>query len=204
MKQFITILVVILVIIIAVVLIRSGAPEDLEKSTISDVASSTEETSDTTGTTVPVEAIGEITKFEFTGYGPGKTHVGTFESYEVSDVTVTDGKITGGKITFDASTVNADGGEKLNTHLCSDDFFDCTAYPNIVFSLTSVEQISDTEYRATGNLDFHGVTKEVSFTVTESDGTYTADFTLDTTPFNFKYTAIDKDVRITFTGQLNN
>ena len=53
--------------------------------------------------------------------------------------------------------------EKRDGHLRSPDFFDAATYPTITFKSTRVEPIGDNEYRVTGNLAMHGVTKEVTF-----------------------------------------
>jgi polyisoprenoid-binding protein YceI len=53
--------------------------------------------------------------------------------------------------------------EKRDAHLRSPDFFDAEKYPTITFKSTKVESVGDNEYRVTGNLTMHGVTKEVTF-----------------------------------------
>ena len=50
-------------------------------------------------------------------------------------------------------------------HLRSADFFDTEQYPKITFKSTEVEALGGNEYRVTGNLTMHGVTKEVAFSV---------------------------------------
>lgn len=208
MKKAIGILVLILVIIVVVVLLNSGAPEDLEKGVIQDVDTSSDENTDNDSTSgdnsADLESKVTVDSFNFTGYGPGKEHLSTFDDYSVSDVEFDEtGLPTKGKITFVVSSVNTDAGEMLNNHLCTDDFFDCAKYPNIVFDLVKITENEAGSYTVTGNLTFHGVTKQVSFGVNRVDDTFSADFTVDTTPFNFKYTAIDKDVRIQFSGTIN-
>lgn len=53
--------------------------------------------------------------------------------------------------------------EKRDAHLRSPDFFDAEKYPTITFKSTKVESVGNNEYRVTGNLTMHGVTKEVTF-----------------------------------------
>ena len=53
--------------------------------------------------------------------------------------------------------------EKRDAHLRSSDFFDAEKYPAITFKSTKVESVGANEYRVTGNLTMHGVTKEVTF-----------------------------------------
>lgn len=137
-------------------------------------------------------------KFGFTGYGPGKQHDGTFSTLIASNVVVNSDDIpVSGTLTIDAKSVST-GIATLDKHLCSDDFFDCVKYPTITFTLVKAEVNKDGNYDVVGALDFHGVKKDVSFTVAQSGKSFSGDMLLDTTPFNFKYTGIKKDVRVTF------
>jgi polyisoprenoid-binding protein YceI len=53
--------------------------------------------------------------------------------------------------------------EKRNGHLVSPDFFDAEKYPTITFKSTKVEHVGGSEYKVTGDLTMHGVTKQVVF-----------------------------------------
>jgi polyisoprenoid-binding protein YceI len=55
-------------------------------------------------------------------------------------------------------------------HLRSPDFFDAEKYPTISFKSTKVEPAGGNEYKVTGDLSLHGVTKPVVFNV-EFNGT---------------------------------
>lgn len=52
-----------------------------------------------------------------------------------------------------------------DAHLRSPDFFDAEKYPTISFKSTKVERVSgsDNEFKVTGDLSLHGVTKPVVF-----------------------------------------
>jgi polyisoprenoid-binding protein YceI len=50
-------------------------------------------------------------------------------------------------------------------HLRAPDFFDVEKYPKITFKSTKVEPTGDNEYKVTGDLTLHGVTKPVVFDV---------------------------------------
>lgn len=52
-----------------------------------------------------------------------------------------------------------------DAHLRSAAFFTVKQYPTIVFQSTNVEHVSDQDYKVTGNLSLHGVTKPVTFDV---------------------------------------
>lgn len=66
----------------------------------------------------------------------------------------------------DAASVDT-GNAQRDAHLRSDDFFDVERYPIITFKSTRVERVGDQEFRVTGDLTIHGVTRSVTF-----DGEY--------------------------------
>ena len=132
--------------------------------------------------------------FEFEGYAPGKSHTGTFDTLSVTGVKTEDG-ITSAKAVFDASSVNT-GIAGLDNHLKNEDFFDVEQYPQIIVEITAVGTDS-----VTSIINFHGVSREVVFPANVSADMITADFLLDTEPFNMKYTAVDQNVRIAFSVQ---
>ena len=53
-----------------------------------------------------------------------------------------------------------------DAHLRSAAFFAVKKYPTIVFQSTHVKRVSGQDYKVTGNLTLHGVTKPVTFDVT--------------------------------------
>ncbi len=50
-----------------------------------------------------------------------------------------------------------------DAHLRSADFFDAEKYPQLTFKSTKVEHVSGTDYKVTGDLTIHGITKPVTF-----------------------------------------
>jgi polyisoprenoid-binding protein YceI len=52
-----------------------------------------------------------------------------------------------------------------DAHLKSADFFEVEKFPTMIFKSTKVEPKGDAEYRVTGDLTLHGVTKSVTFAV---------------------------------------
>ncbi len=52
---------------------------------------------------------------------------------------------------------------KRDGQLVSPDFFDAAQYPKITFKSTKVEPTGKDEYRVTGDLTLHGVTKQETF-----------------------------------------
>lgn len=67
--------------------------------------------------------------------------------------------------TIDAATVNT-GEPQRDQHLRSADFFDVEKYPYITFKSKKIERTGDNEYKLTGDLTIHGVTKEVTLDLT--------------------------------------
>ncbi|GAC1462290.1 MAG: YceI family protein [Ktedonobacteraceae bacterium] len=61
-----------------------------------------------------------------------------------------------------ASSINTRD-ERHDGHLKSPDFFDAAQYPIITFKSSKVEHVGGTQYKVTGDLTMHGVTKQVTF-----------------------------------------
>lgn len=165
-------------------------PEDVPKAAITPAAQR-EPASETAGT-MPIDI--EASTFEFEGYGPGRSHKGTFTQME-GTLTVENGNIVAAQGTIQPESVDT-GIEGLNRHLKTPDFFDVDRCPDITFSGTIEGNTM------TGTLDFHCITHEVSFPVTTTENTLGADFLLDITPFEMRYVGINDNVRITFTAQI--
>jgi polyisoprenoid-binding protein YceI len=66
--------------------------------------------------------------------------------------------------TVDAATIST-GEPKRDEHLKSADFLDVAKYPAITFKGKRTEKTSDTEFKVTGDLTIHGVTREVVLAV---------------------------------------
>jgi len=131
---------------------------------------------------------------KITGYGPGKEHPVSFAWSD--SLAVTDG-ILSGSVVFDLVSVKTDNGG-LDKHLCSEDFFNCAVNKTVELVITQASTNS-----ITGTMIFAGQSHTVTFPVTVQANTVAADFRLDRTLFNFKYTlanvtAVDKEVRVEF------
>ncbi len=57
------------------------------------------------------------------------------------------------------------GDPNRDNHLRAPDFFDVEKYPKMTFNSTKVEPTGDNEYKVTGDLTLHGVTRPVVFNV---------------------------------------
>jgi polyisoprenoid-binding protein YceI len=64
----------------------------------------------------------------------------------------------------DIASINT-GDDQRDGHLKSADFFEAEKYPTMTFKSTQVERKGEEEYRVTGDLTIHGVTKSATFAV---------------------------------------
>lgn len=211
MKKIITILAVCLLLTLAAC---NTAPQDVPRAQIQE-----ESTPEPTPESTPVEEpetvemeketaaetaqeAGDLVKkpftadstFEFQGFKVGRDHLGVFEDFS-GNLHYDGGELVGADLVVQADSVKTDTAA-VDKHLKTDDFFDVEKYQTIEAASTSFDKAAGT---ATGDLTFHGVTKEVTFPVTFTDNSVTTDFMLDTTPFGMKYIGVNKEVRIFFT-----
>jgi len=91
-----------------------------------------------------------------------------------------DAKITSSKddfsdavveLTADVNSINTDN-DKRDTHLKSPDFFDATKYPSLSFTSKTFKKVSDKNYKITGDLTLHGITKPVELDAVCNIGTH--------------------------------
>ena len=204
MKKVILIIIILILIVAIYIIFNSGAPDNVEEAVIKDDAgemmSEEEAVFDNLNQRLS-EFRPEDFKFNFIGFGPGKSHLGEFKNYSFKDIETEDNKIKNGKLVFDLKSVET-GIETLNSHLCKDDFFDCENHPEAYFEFKKAERVDENTLRVTGNLQIKGINKEVTFNVTESENTYTADFLLNTEEFGFNVALADSDVQIKFEAKL--
>src|SRR5437867_680205 len=62
------------------------------------------------------------------------------------------------EMTAEVDSINTDN-EQRDTHLKSAEFFDTTKYPALTFKSKNFKKVSDNNYKVTGNLTLHGITK---------------------------------------------
>ena len=87
---------------------------------------------------------------------------GTFNDF---DVTVKSAKSDFSDAIFEltAKTSSIDTRvEQRNNHLKSADFFDVAKYPTMTFKSTSIKKSGKNKYKLTGDLNLHGITKQVT------------------------------------------
>lgn len=128
---------------------------------------------------------------EFEGFKPTGSHLGTFENWQ-GNLYIENDQVIGIEGTAHVTSVKTDS-SRVDSHLQTEDFFDAANYPTIEFRSTSFDKSTN---MLTGELTFHGITNEITFPVTRAEDTLSAEFYIDTTPFQFKYIGINKEVRI--------
>jgi len=101
----------------------------------------------------------------FTGSKVTGSHEGGFKAFTGS-ITLGEGGPTTStvEVVIDTTSLWADN-ERLMGHLKSADFFDVETYPTARFSSTAITE-SDTGFQLAGELELHGVTKQISFPAT--------------------------------------
>lgn len=88
-----------------------------------------------------------------------------------------------------------------DAHLRSADFFDAEQFPKLTFKSTNVENVGGGEYKVTGDLTVHGVTKPVVFDV-EYSGTIKDPYGLNRTGFTATTKINRKDYGLTWNNLL--
>ena len=64
------------------------------------------------------------------------------------------------EMTADVNSINTDN-DMRDKHLKSQDFFDAAKYPSITFKSKTFKKVTDNNYKVTGDLTMHGITKTV-------------------------------------------
>jgi polyisoprenoid-binding protein YceI len=107
----------------------------------------------------------EDSTLRFVGSKVTGKHDGGFEGFEGAIVLV-DGDPTASRVEvqIDTTSLWADN-DRLTGHLKSADFFDVENFPTARFESTSITAAPN-GYEVTGNLELHGVTKQITFPAT--------------------------------------
>ena len=138
-----------------------------------------------------VYSLSEDSTIGFVGAKVTGSHEGGFKSFSgkisVTGATVESSSV---EVMIDTTTLWADN-ERLTGHLQSADFFDVENYPTASFKSTNIAAGEEGMYTLTGNLDLHGITKQISFPadikVSELGFAATAEFSINRMDFKLEY-----------------
>lgn len=134
-----------------------------------------------------VYSLSEDSTIGFVGSKVTGSHEGGFKSF-TGTVSVTGGTPEGSsvEVSIDTTSLWSDD-ERLTGHLKSADFFDVEQFPTASFTSTEIAAADGGGYTLTGNLDLHGVTKQISFpaTIAVSEGGFTAQAEFSINRFDF-------------------
>lgn len=161
----------------------------------------------------PVEAASGISPtgpaaqvYEFSGVGSTvkflaskvtRSHHGGFSDFR-GEIQLVDGTPEGSRVhvVIQTKSLGADN-PVLMTHLASPDFFDIIKYPTATFTSTTIAP-RGADYLVTGNLEFHGVTKSLTFPATievgEAGVTADAEFFIHRSDFGITYPGMADDL----------
>lgn len=136
----------------------------------------------------------ENSKVLFTGSKVTGKHDGGFKKF-TGAINLVDGKAETSSVTVDIETASVfSDAEGLTKHLQSGDFFDVAKFPKATFTSTKIVPDAGKgagNYTVTGDLELHGVKKSVMFpatiTVTDSEVTVNADFSINRKDFGILY-----------------
>lgn len=90
---------------------------------------------------------------------------GVFRDFSATIVRDADPAKSSVEFTIQATSIDT-GIADRDKHLRTADFFDVDNHPTITFKSTSIEKVSDAEYKVTGPLTMRGVTKVITLPVT--------------------------------------
>mgnify|MGYP001198894691 FL=1 len=108
-------------------------------------------------------------------------------------MSIKDNQIVSGNFVIDMNSMtctdieNASMNKKLLEHLTSDDFFGTKSYPNATLEVESSTKFKDNKSTVTGMLSIKGKSERITFEVTKSGNTYTANLEIDRSKFNVRY-----------------
>lgn len=136
-------------------------------------------------------------KIEFTGSKVTGKHNGGFRVF-AGELTVVDGHVadTGNRILIDMDSTWADNPD-VTAHLKKSDFFEVPKFPTAEFVTLSV-QPANNGFVVVGNLQLHGITKEISFPaqiqVKDEEVAVTSEFVIKRFAFDVKYRGMADDL----------
>jgi len=128
---------------------------------------------------------------------------GTFDELSATSIVFDETKLASAKLSFkiEVGSINTGNG-LMNKHARGEEWFNADKYPYIEFTSSKIEKTNE-GFKATGKLQMHGVSKEVSIPFTFSKkgnkGTFIAKFSVDRSDFQIgkKNAGVAETIKIT-------
>jgi polyisoprenoid-binding protein YceI len=130
---------------------------------------------------------------------------GTFDELSAPSIVFDETKLSSSKLNFkiEVGSINTGNG-LMNKHAKGEEWFNAEKYPYIEFTSSKIEKTAE-GFKATGKLQMHGVSKEVSIPFTFSEkgnkATFNAKFNVDRSDFQIgkKNGGVAETIKITAT-----
>lgn len=178
---------------------------EIDQKTAAEVsetaASATNATATAAGTGVVSSVIKEKSRIDWVGAKVTRDHDGKFNRFD-GTIEYIDGKPSNISFEIDTMSIESDT-PQLTEHLKSPDFFDVAKFPKATFTSTSLTEApagspAGATHILRGNLEMHGVSKEVSFPVkaevTPEGVRTTSEFTINRTDWGINYKGVADDL----------
>jgi polyisoprenoid-binding protein YceI len=128
---------------------------------------------------------------------------GTFDELSATSIVFDETKLASAKLSFkiEVGSINTGNG-LMNKHARGEEWFNADKYPYIEFTSSKIEKTNE-GFKATGKLQMHGVSKEVSIPFTfakkGNKGTFIAKFSVDRSDFQIgkKNAGVAETIKIT-------
>ena len=130
---------------------------------------------------------------------------GTFDELSAPSIVFDETKLSSSKLNFkiEVGSINTGNG-LMNKHAKGEEWFNAEKYPYIEFASSKIEKTAE-GFKATGKLQMHGVSKEISipftFSKKGSKATFIAKFSVDRTDYQIgkKNGGVAETIKITAT-----
>jgi polyisoprenoid-binding protein YceI len=130
---------------------------------------------------------------------------GTFDELSAPSIVFDETKLSSSKLNFkiEVGSINTGNG-LMNKHAKGEEWFNAEKYPYIEFTSSKIEKTAE-GFKATGKLQMHGVSKEISipftFSKKGSKATFIAKFSVDRTDYQIgkKNGGVAETIKITAT-----
>ena len=149
----------------AVLLSCENPADQTTDATVTEASAEENQANDHHSHEAPAWTLKEGSTLKFVGSKVTGSHEGGFNQVDAHLHVDDDEGVMGGSVVIDMKSIWSDN-DKLTEHLKSDDFFAVEKHSTSTFSLTRIKHKGGSDYELSGDLDMHGVTKNITFPAT--------------------------------------